>query len=119
MSETQDRLTVEQKKDLYQDGFIVLKKVISDELVQEALNRIKKAKKGENLGGEKQMTDLVNASPITPILHEAMGYFDPPVHCQVGVLKQSEPGDHFNNVAIRTETCLITGLKSTWTGVKP
>ena len=43
MSETQDRLTVEQKKDLYQDGFIVLKKVISDELVQEALNRIKKA----------------------------------------------------------------------------
>ena len=92
MSETQDRLSLKQKRDLYRDGFIVLKKVISDELVEGALNRIKKAKKGENLGGEKQMTDLVNASPITPLLHEVMGYFDPPVHCQVGVLKQSKPG---------------------------
>ena len=82
MGETQDRLSLEQKRDLYRDGFIVLKKVISDELVQGALKRIKKAKKGENLGGETQMTDLVNASPLTPILHEAMGYFDPPVHCQ-------------------------------------
>ena len=48
MSETQDRLTLEQKKDLYRDGFIVLKKVISDELVQEALKRIKKAKNTNN-----------------------------------------------------------------------
>ena len=101
MSETQDRLSLEQKRDLYHDGFVVLKKAIPKDLIQGALNRIKKANKGENLGGEKQMTNLVNASPITPILHEVMGYFDPPVHCQVGVLKQSEPGDHFNNVGYR------------------
>ena len=101
MSETQDRLSLEQKQDLYHDGFIVLKNVVPKDLIQGAINRIKKANKGENLGGEKQMTNLVNASPITPILHEVMGYFDPPVHCQVGVLKQSEPGDHFNNVGYR------------------
>ena len=49
MSETQDRLSLDQKRDLYHDGFIVLKKVIPEDLVQGALNRIKKAKKGENL----------------------------------------------------------------------
>ncbi len=38
-----------------------------------ALRRIRAAKKGENLGPDKAMTDLVNASSITPILHEAMG----------------------------------------------
>ena len=44
------------------------------------------------------MTDLINASSITPILTEAMGTFDPPVFCQVGVSKVREPGEHFNNL---------------------
>ena len=71
MSEARDKLTLEQKRDLYHDGFLVLKKVIPDELVEASLDRIKRAKKGENLGGEKEMTNLINASPLTPILHEA------------------------------------------------
>ncbi len=49
MSETQDRLSLGQKLNLYHDGFIVLKKIVPEDLVQGALNRIKKAKKGENL----------------------------------------------------------------------
>ena len=85
-------MTLEQKRDLYRDGYIILKNVVSDELVEAARARIKRAQKGERLGGDKTMTDLVNASSITPILHEAMGYFDPPVHCQVGVIKPSKPG---------------------------
>ncbi len=101
MSEAIDKLTLEQKRDLYHDGFLVLKKVIPDELVEASLDRIKRAKKGENLGGEKEMTNLVNASPLTPILHEAMGYFDPPVHCQVGVIKQTQPGEHFNSLGYK------------------
>ena len=47
------------------------------------------------------MTDLINASSITPILTEAMGTFDPPVFCQVGVSKVREPGEHFNNLGYR------------------
>ena len=101
MNEATDKLTLEQKRDFYRDGFLVLKKVIPNELVEASLDRIKRAIKGENLGGEKEMIDLVNASPLTPILHEAMGYFDPPVHCQVGVMKQSQPGEHFNSLGYK------------------
>ena len=72
-------MTLEQKRNLYRDGYIILKNVVADELVEAARARIKRAEKGENLGRDETMTDLVNASSITPILHEAMGQFDPPV----------------------------------------
>ena len=101
MDQTTPALTLEQKRMLYRDGYVVVRKAVSDELVQAARQRIKNAKKGENLGREKAMTDLVNASTITPILNEAMGQFDPPVACQVGVLKPTKPGDHFNNLGYR------------------
>ena len=96
-----NKLSIEQKHDLYRNGYIVLKNVISMELIEAALKRISKAKKGENLGGEKEMTDLVNASLLTPILLEIMGQFDPPIYSQVGVLKKTEPGDHFNNLGYK------------------
>jgi len=101
MSESRHKLTDEQKREFYRDGFLILKKVIPEELAEVALDQIKQAKKGENLGGKKEMTDLVNASPLTPILHEAMGYFDPPIYCQVGVMKKSEPGDYFNSLGYK------------------
>ncbi len=94
-------LTREQKLNLYRDGYIILKEAVSAELVEAALARIRRAKKGENLGGEPEMTDLVNASSITPILQEAMGQFDPPIACQVGVRKVSEPEERFNNLGYR------------------
>ena len=49
MNEATDKLTLEQKRDFYRDGFLVLKKVIPDELVEASLDRIKRAIKGENL----------------------------------------------------------------------
>ena len=101
MSTNVTKLTLEQKHDLYRDGYIVLKNLISTEMVEAARKKINNAKKGKNLGGEKEMTDLVNASPITPILHEVMGYFDPPIYCQVGILKQGKPGEHYNNVGYK------------------
>ncbi len=94
-------LTLEQKRTLYHDGYVVLRNAVSEQLVEAARRRIRAAKKGENLGPDVAMTDLVNASTITPILHEAMGHFDPPVICQVGVRKASLPGDHFNNLGYR------------------
>ena len=94
-------LTLDEKRSLYRDGYIVLRKAVSDDLVDAARARIKAAKKGERLGGESVMTDLVNASSITPILHDVMGQFDPPTACQVGVIKRTEPSDRFNNVGYR------------------
>ena len=105
-------LTIEQKRDLYRDGYIVVRKAVSEELVEAALQRIRVAKKGENLGPDKTMTDLVNASTITPILHEVMGKFDPPIVCQVGVIKVTEPGDHFNNVGYRDKDMPYYGAQT-------
>ena len=97
----QNALTLEQKQTLYRDGFIVMRNVVPDELIERARARIKRAQKGENLMREVEMTDLVNASPITPILKDVTGPFDPPLACLVAVRKVSKPGDHFNNLGYR------------------
>ena len=94
-------LTLDQKRALYRDGYVIVRDAVSKELVEAARRRIREARKGENLGREKEMTDLVNASSITPILNAAMGAFDPPIACQVGVSKVREPGEHFNNLGYR------------------
>ena len=94
-------LTLEQKRTLYRDGYIILRNAVSKELVETARQRIRTANEGEILSKAKEMTDLINASSITPILTEAMGQFDPPIAGQVGVREVSEPGDHFNNLGYR------------------
>lgn len=95
------KLTDDQKRALYHDGFIILRGAVSPELVEAARARIANAEKGENLATTKEMTDLVNASTITPILNDVMGKFDPPIAAQVGVLKRRDPGNYFNNVGYR------------------
>ncbi len=94
-------LTVEQKHMLYRDGFFIIKNAVPPELIDAARARLKNAKKGEYVGTHKDITDLVNATAITPILNDAMGQFDPPKTCQVGVLKRTEPGEQFNNLGYR------------------
>ncbi|MBJ51666.1 MAG: hypothetical protein CMQ47_07905 [Gammaproteobacteria bacterium] len=94
-------LTLEQKRMLYHDGYIVLKNAVSEEQADAALTRISEAKKGEHIGGEKAVLDLINASSITPILNEVMGEFDPPIACQVGVIPVTKPGDRFTNLGYR------------------
>lgn len=105
-------LDLEQKRSLYRDGYIIVKNAVSKELVEAARARIRSASKGENLGTTKEMTDLVNASSITPILHEAMGQFDAPIACQVGVVKKREPGEHFNNVGYRDKDMPYYGAET-------
>ena len=90
-----------EKKALYRDGYVIVKNAVAPDLVKAALERIKQARKGENLGTEPEMTDLVNASDVTPILNDAMGQFDPPIAAQVGVRKVTKPGKHFNNLGYR------------------
>ena len=112
-----DKLTDDQKRSLYRDGYIVVKNAVSDDLVDRALKRIKLARKGENLGRDEAMTDLVNASSIAPILHDAMGQFDPPVTCQVGVRKRSDPGEYFNNLGYREKDQPYFGAESHMDGL--
>ena len=97
----QDKLNDAQKRQFYHDGYIVVKGAVAPDLVERARGRIKAAKKGEYIGPEPEMTDLVNASSLTPILNDMMGQFDPPSTCQIGILKPTKPGDHFNNVGYR------------------
>jgi hypothetical protein len=94
-------LTQDQKRDFYNNGYIVVEKAVSQNLVDAALRRIKAAKKGESLSSAREMTDLVNASSLTPILNDAMGQFDAPSLCQIGVLKKTQPSDRFNNLGYR------------------
>lgn len=117
MSRSSPTITLEQKRLLYRDGYIVLKSAVSEDLVDAALRRIRAANRGENLGGTKEMTDLVNASSITPILNEVMGRFDPPIACQVGVNKARAPGDHFNNLGYRDKDMPYYGAESHMDGL--
>ncbi len=109
---TSATLTLAQKQTLYRDGYIVVRNAVPPDLVAAALQRIKTAAKGENLWQDRSMTDLVNASSITPILHDAMGQFDPPSRCQIGVRKVSQPGNYFNNLGYREKDQPYFGAES-------
>ena len=94
-------MTLEQKRQFYRDGYIVLKQAVSKDLVAKARQCLAGAKKGEYVGPRKEMLDLLTASSLTPILHEAMGEFDPPVNCQVAINPVREPGDGFTPLGYR------------------
>ena len=110
-------LTLEQKRSFYRDGCLILRNAVSEDLVEAALARIHSAKKGEHIGRDEAMTDLVNASTITPILTEAMGTFDPPVVCQVGVRGVSKPGDYFSSLGYREKDMPYYGAETHMDGL--
>ncbi|MCY4094230.1 MAG: hypothetical protein OXG05_03800 [Gammaproteobacteria bacterium] len=91
-------LTAEQKQSLYDDGYVIVKGAVEDRLVDAALDHISNTERPNIMGTNPAFTNLVNASSITPTLHEAMGYFDPPKVCQVGIRPVSKPSDRFNNL---------------------
>ncbi len=101
MHQPSQTLSHTQKLQLFHDGYIVIKGAVSQELVAAARARIKAAKKGESLASAEALTDLVNASSVTPILNDVMGSFDPPSLCQVGVTKQSPPRDFYTPLGYR------------------
>ena len=109
-------LTTDQKRQLYRDGYIIIKGAVSRELTSAAKAAIKgaaaagkaaAARSGGqpaqrvNLGTSDEMLDLVRESRVTPILHDLIGHFDPPQACQVGVLPPRKPGDNFTAVGYR------------------
>ena len=94
-------LTLAQKQGLYRDGYVILRNAISSDMVEAALTCLRNSENGELPYKEKAMTDLVNASSVTPILNEAMGQFDPPIAAQIGVLPVVKPSESFNERGYR------------------
>lgn len=70
-------LTDDEKRQFYRDGFFILEDIIPAELVAAAQARYRAATRGDDLTHEPEFCDLVNLSPLTPIMHELMGDFDP------------------------------------------
>ena len=110
-------LTLEEKQRLYEDGYVIIRNAVSDELVTAAQDRIRNAEKGVYVGAHEDLTNLVNASDVTPVLHDAMGYFDPPITCQVGILRPRKPGEHFNNLGYQDKHMPYYGAESHMDGL--
>ena len=110
-----DAMTLDQKRDFYRDGYVILKNVVPQDMVDAAHSRIESRKEGENLAKAQAMTELVNATAVTPILNEAMGRFDPPITAQVGVIPVSNPGKHFNSLGYRDQDMPYYGAQTHWT----
>jgi hypothetical protein len=127
-------LTTEQKRQLYRDGYIIIKGAISKELTSNAKAAIKqaaaagkKARATARSGGQpaqaidlnrsEEMLNLVRESRMTPILHDLMGFFDPPKACQVGVLPPREAGDNYTPVGYRDKDVPYYGANTHMDGI--
>ena len=96
------QLTDDEKRDFYRDGFVVLKDVIPQDLVARAQARYKSAQSGEDLTHADEFTDLINRSPLAPIMREAMGEFDPPSGTRHIVrVHGQKPAEHFAALGYR------------------
>lgn len=105
-------LSKTEKTSLYNDGYVIVKNAVEENLVDAALDAVENNADGGYAGSRKELTDLVNASSITPILHDTMGYFDPPKTSQVGFLPVRKPGNHFNNLGYRDKDMPYYGSES-------
>ena len=57
-------LNLDEKQALYNDGYVILKKVIPDKILKEASNALTAHSSGfdKRLGYDSRMTDLINQS---------------------------------------------------------
>ncbi|MEM7141832.1 MAG: hypothetical protein AAF548_12455 [Actinomycetota bacterium] len=94
-------LTLDEKRTLYRDGYVVVKNAVAPDVVDAALDRIARAERGEFLGYDPAMTDLINRSSLSPVLRDAIGEFDPPTGCQMGIIPPSEPTTDFGALGYR------------------
>ncbi len=90
------KLTDSEKRQFFHDGFFVLNNIIPDDLVKAAQARYRTASRGDDLTHETEFCDLVNLSPLTPIMHELMGDFDPVTGARHIVrVRGQKAGNHF------------------------
>ncbi len=91
------KLTDNEKRQFYKDGFFLLEDIVPEDIVATAQNRYKSARPGDDLTYETEFTDLVNKSALTPIMRELMGEFDPPTGARHIVrVKGQKPGEQYS-----------------------
>ena len=96
------KLSDDEKRDFYRDGFVVLRDIIPKELIATAQGRYREGENGLDMMHATEFTDLINKSPLTSILRDAMGEFDPPTAARHIVRPPSQkPGDHFDALGYR------------------
>ena len=79
------KLTDDEKRDFYRDGFVVLRNLISAELIETALSRYRANQNGLEMMHATEFTDLINKSRFSDLIKNTIGDFDPPQSTQVGV----------------------------------
>lgn len=96
------RLTDDEKRDFYRDGFVTLRDIIPPDLVATAQDRYSSGENGLELMGATEFTDLINNTQLTPILRDAMGEFDPPSAARHIVRPPNQqPGDRYQSLGYR------------------
>lgn len=78
-------LSVEQKKSLRQDGFVILKGVVSHEITSKAKELINKDPTRIVHGDKPEINDLYNKSGLRDIMLGTMGPHTTPINAQVAV----------------------------------
>lgn len=105
-------LTVDEKQSFYDDGYVIVKNVVPQDVLQRALQDLNQKEPRISLSKEESQTNLINKSQITPILQDMMGDFDPPSRCQVGLTPVSKPGDYFNSLGYRDKDMPFFGSQT-------
>eukprot|EP01052_Picozoa_sp_SAG31_P005229 SAG31_NODE_227_length_19818_cov_6.503271_6_plen_176_part_00 len=83
-----DRLTLAQQEQLYHDGFVVLKRVVSKELTARARQRIfdpTSEQRDLATGSSPEVLNLINKSPFADVIRNTIGDFDSPTFTQVAI----------------------------------
>ncbi len=127
----QPALTLEQKRDFYRDGFIVLKGVVPPELTWQAKRRINVfAGRGvplfkhyDELASSREFPDLLNKSPLGEILHSTMGPYDAPERAMPMVLYPRDPSLEVGSYGVAEKDipnfAFVPHLDGQWAGRLP
>lgn len=87
-------LTPQQKTQLYIDGFLVLRDVVSRQLTREARRRVLSPTENERASDPSSspcLADCINKSRLRPLLQSLIGDFDPPQATQVAFTSPAAP----------------------------
>ncbi len=124
-------LNLDEKRNLYRDGFIVLKDVVPGELTWAAKRRINifagrdghLFKYYSELASSHEFPDLINLSPLGDILRTTMGPFDAPQRAMPMVLYPRDPSPEIGGYGVADRDIPNFGfaphLDGQWAGALP
>ncbi len=118
-------LGVEQKRSLYQDGFVVLPGIVPRDKVDAARRRLYMdiGQGATSRGGDATFVNLLNETDLFDILKEALGPIRPARSCQLASNFPADPDDQVNEAGYRDRDTPFFGwhghLDGLWNGATP